>query len=168
MLETLQSVLNLMNPPTHPNVGEVYLLHQELSAYYYLRVKSHLYEGHCQSSDLKQWWADARDRLDGRIQEITDLMNNLGIPLPASLPAVTELDDQFMALDAMAMMKGLMNADVIALQSVRHPEAAALFHRMFDGALTYLAKIVAIAEREGWSVQVPPYQGGPPHPGDKH
>lgn len=89
-------------------------------------------------------------------------MTKLGIPLPPSLPEMTVLTDQFMALDGAAMIKGMMEAHVRGLHSARRPDVGALFRTMLDDALVAGAQLVPIMEREGWMVLPPAYPSALP------
>jgi hypothetical protein len=155
MLEQLQGVLSLLNPPPNAHVGEAFMLTQSLSAYYYLRCKSTLFAHHCQSPELKAWWKQAEEIIGKRIDSHVELMTKLGIPLPPSVPVTNELSDQLMATDGMAMVKGMINADAIALQTANRPDVAMLYHQMFNSTLVFGAKLLPIMESAGW-LYVPP------------
>ena len=82
-------------------------------------------------------------------------MEQLGIPQPASLPLNTALTDQFIAADGLAMVKGMINADMIGLQTAIRPDVALLYHKMLEDALLFGGKLLPLALKEGW-VSLPP------------
>lgn len=165
MLDSLQAVLARMNPPAHAHVGEAYLLHQTMLAYYYLRAKCVLFAGNCQSPELKDWYHQALAATEARIDTLERLMERLGVPLPATIPVSQHLNDQFMALDGAAMVKGMLSADAIMLQSTSRADIGSEFMQMFTSALGFGAKLVPIMEREGWFVTPPTYPSETAHAG---
>lgn len=157
VLEQLKMLIGAMNPPTHPHVGEAFLCHKSLTAYYYLRVKCALYERHSQSPELREFWHDAMVRAEQRIKQLETIMDDLGIPKPPSMPLAGELTDQFMVLDGLAMIQGMLVADVIGLQSVKQPALAALYTDMIDSTTAFGARLMTVVNHEGWGVMPPPY-----------
>ena len=160
----LDTIVSMLNPPPHANSGEAYMLHQSLSAFHFLRAKAYMYEAHCQDPALKTWWHKARaDAFETYIEQHITIMNQLGVPLPPSMPMMNELTDQFMAVDGAAMVKGMMEAHIRGLQSARRPDVGKLYRQMLDGALFAGAQLLPIVEREGWVALPPPYTSGQPH-----
>lgn len=154
---------NLLTPP-QPNLGEAFMLHQTLQAFYFLRAKSVLYEAHCESEELKHWWHVARTKaFEPYIEELTSMMSSLGLPLPPSLPELTDLTDQFMALDAAAMVKGMLEANAQGLQVARRPDVALFYHKVLDGALAAGTQLSPLLERQGWVGFTPPYPSDTTH-----
>lgn len=163
MLEQLQAIFNTLNSPTHPHVGEAYQVNQALAAYYFLRSKAALYVHHCQAPALKGWWQDAAVAIQERIGQLEAQSDRLGIPRPPTMPSATDLTDQFMAIDGLAMVKGMLQADVIGLQSALHPDLATLHYQMLNATLVYGRRLVGIMEQEGWAIVPPTYQSTSPH-----
>jgi hypothetical protein len=160
--DVLEAIWSMMNPPPHANVGEAFMLHQSLAAFYFLRAKALLYEANCESRELKDWWQKARkDAFDPYIEEHIAIMKKLGVPLPATLPDMTKLNDQFIAQDAAAMVKGMMESHVRGLHSARRLDVAALYRKMLDGALMAGAQLVPMLEKETWVSFPPFYPAGP-------
>lgn len=160
----LDELLSVFNPPPHPNVGEAYFLHQTLSAFYFLRAKALLYEAHCQSDDLRNWWKKACEgAFEPIIKEMTELMQKHGLPLPPSLPEANSLTDQFMATDGAAMVKGMIEAHVRGLQVARRPDVALLYNKLLQSALFAGADLIPIIEREGWVGPPPSYPSAAAH-----
>ncbi len=158
MFEMLQSLLDRVTPPAHPHVGEAYLLHQSLSAYYYLRSKCLVFSHHAQAPDLKKWWEEALKAVEDRIGQVEQLAEQRGIPTPPSVPLKEDLTDQLMALDGLAMVKGMITADAIGLQSSVHPEIALLYAQMMGNTLLFGARLTPIIEKEGWMQYPPTYE----------
>lgn len=161
MFEQLQNLVDAVSPPTHANVGETYTLHQFLAAYYYLQAKCALYEHHSQSPALKQWWKDALAKTQSRTVELEAEADRLGVPHPRSLPVTTELTDEFMAIDGMAMIQGMLMADLIGLQASVQPRLAALEHDMLNNTLKFGARLRGLIETEGWAINPPAYLSAP-------
>lgn len=157
MLDTLKTMLSVNVGPSHATLGEAYLLHQSLAAYYYLKVKMLLFARHSQTPELKEWFETAAAAAEERIPRLQATMNSRGIPLPPTMAPSTELTDQFMAVDAAAMITGMLQTDVQGLQAARHPDTAALYRDMLDGTLLFGAKLWPIMLKEGWTVPQPTY-----------
>ncbi|HWH71265.1 MAG TPA: hypothetical protein VNT26_17905, partial [Candidatus Sulfotelmatobacter sp.] len=98
LFEQLQSMLAGSVAPSHLNVGEAYVVHQNLTAYYYLRSKCALFAHHSQAPDLKAWWHDAREKVEKRIPQLEAQLDKYGVPRPQSFPVTTELTDEFLAI----------------------------------------------------------------------
>ena len=156
----LEALLSMLKTPPQPNTGEAYILHQSLSAFYFLRVKAHIYEAHSGDEELKVWWRKAHGAFEKYIEQHEALMKELGIPLPAKLPESPDLTDQFIATDSAAMVKGMLEAHTRGLHMARRSDVALLYRQMLDGALMAGAQLVPIVEREGWISMPPTYGGG--------
>lgn len=147
--------------PSHVSVGEAFILHQTMAALYYLRVKCRLFEHHTQSSHLKEWWGDAIKATELRIGELQQLLDKHGVPAPQSLPVVDDLTDQFMALDGVAMVAGMLQSHLIGLQASRHPDIVMFYRTLMDHTLLFGGTLGPILQEEGWLISAPEYQGNP-------
>ncbi|MGE5674267.1 MAG: hypothetical protein ACM3XM_10320 [Mycobacterium leprae] len=160
----LDAIWTALNPPPHANIGEAYMLHESLAAFYFLRAKSIIYETHCQSAALKSWWEKARvGAFDKLIDRHVGLLKEFGVPLPGSMSEMTDLNDQFMAVDGAAMVKGMLESHIRGLQSARRPDVAALYRSALDGALIAGAQLLPIVEKEGLVMMPPAYPAGRSH-----
>lgn len=157
-----ETLMSLLGAPPQAHIGEAFMLHESLAAFYFLRVKALIYERHAQSEALQNWWHKARmGAFEQYIRQHSDIMTKLGLPMPATLPETSEITDQFIAMDGAAMVKGMMEAHVRGLHAARRPDVAMLYRQMLDGALIAGAELMPIIEKEGWITMPPTMRTGP-------